>query len=87
MSETTPTTETTSKPNSGLSWGACFLILLTILVGYVLSPGPLTWLGAHGYISPSMMTALEIFFFPLRLLYETYPMCRQFFDWYFRFWM
>jgi hypothetical protein len=67
------------RPRSSLAvWLA--LALLVLPLAYVLSPGPIFWLLAYGYVDQAFVDWL---LGPLQKLYDNYPPVTAFYDWYF----
>jgi hypothetical protein len=69
------------------AWPATIGGIFLALIGYVLSTGPILWLGTHNLIPPPVEPVLEWFYAPLIWLYDHGPEpIHTAFDWYFDFW-
>jgi len=71
-----------NEDNNKSSSSGWFVFVIFILVSYPLSVGPYVWLSENGYVSGSLETAVEKFFFPLQFLYENSTAVELFFYWY-----
>jgi len=75
-----------SEPKPGLKKIAvtCLLIAVILLVAYLLSTGPVIWLGSRGYVS------IEFFFAyttPLGWIASTGGIAKSVVVWWLRFWV
>ncbi|HUG20165.1 MAG TPA: hypothetical protein VMM56_14365 [Planctomycetaceae bacterium] len=66
-------------------WGCGCLGLVMLLVGYILSPGPLILVceNCPGSVQPMLEPVIEYLYLPLGWCYDNYESVEIFYDWYF----
>ena len=79
MSDSDPAPNSASSSSSSVFHGLWWLLLL--LVGYVLSPGPVA-----KFCGSSAPPAVRQFYAPLGYLYDQFPAVHSFYIWYGKLW-